>query len=95
MEVFPVHLIDEDAIALLADLLLQLEQGSLQLAVTQLGLPEPSLQLADQVQQVPLLPAQLLVHLVVAILSTRPQPPLVDLSLLKVKLCTNKQSAMG
>ena len=44
-------------------------------------LAKSSLQLVDQIQEVPLLPGQLVVHLVMAVLGAGPQSPLVDLGL--------------
>ena len=44
-------------------------------------LAKSSLQLVDQIQEVPLLPGQLVVHLVMAVLRAGPQSPLVNLGL--------------
>ena len=44
-------------------------------------LAQSGLQFVDEIQEVPLLPGQLVVHLVMAVLGAGPQSPLVDLGL--------------
>ena len=85
MDAFPdgstLHLVNINTVSLLSNFILQLQQSLLQLAIALLSLAKPSLQLVDDLQQVPLLPGQLVIHLIMTILCSWSQPSLMYLCL--------------